>query len=72
MEDSITVYSLPTCGMCRALKQQLKSHSIEFTDVEDVNVMQKLGICSVPVMYVGNTRYSFQDALKWVSKQEKN
>ena len=55
----ITVYSTPTCGYCRMLKDYLQSRKIEFTDI-DVSLNQekaqemfdKSGQFGVPVIDV--------------------
>ena len=36
MKDSIKIYSLPSCGMCLALKRELDSHNIPYTVCQDV------------------------------------
>lgn len=55
----IKVYSTPTCPYCQLLKEYLKSHNIEFEDVDvsqDQAALQELqektGALAVPVMDV--------------------
>ena len=66
MEDSIKVYSLPTCGMCKMLKNIMTQKGIKFTVCEDTAEMAKLNISSVPVLSVNGELYNFKDALKMV------
>lgn len=64
MKDSIKVYSLPTCGMCKMLKSELTKRSIIFDICEDTTEMAKMNIKSVPILSVNGELYSFKDALK--------
>jgi len=63
MEDSIIVYSLPTCGMCKMLKRELDACKLSYTDCQDADVMSELGISSVPVLCINGTKYKYKDAL---------
>ena len=61
MNNTITIYSTPTCGFCHMLKSYLKDKSIAFsekditTDQEAYKtVINKTGMAAVPVMEVGN------------------
>lgn len=64
--DSIKVYSLPSCGMCRLLKRELDAHGIAYDECQDVSQMEQLNISSVPVLSVNGKLLSFRDALAWV------
>lgn len=67
------IYSLPTCGQCRVLKAKLKEKNIDFTVVEDIEAMEKLGIQGVPVLELEDgTRFTQTEALKWVQEQVNN
>ena len=70
MEDSIKVYSLPSCGMCKMLKQQLNSLGIKYTVCEDTEEMRKVNITSVPVLSINGELFSFKDALKKIKQGE--
>jgi glutaredoxin-like YruB-family protein len=55
----IKIYSTPTCPYCTALKEFLKSHNIEFEDVDvsqDENaakeMIEKSGQMGVPVVEI--------------------
>ena len=48
MEDSIKVYSLPSCGMCKALKMALDDRDIKFEDCQDVQYMSSICIIYPP------------------------
>ena len=56
----VIVYSTPTCPWCKVVKDFLKSHNVEFTDVdvsEDMEkgkeMVKKSGQTSVPVIDIG-------------------
>lgn len=68
MKDSIKVYSLPGCGMCRALKQQLESRNIPFEDCQDIDYMKSIGITSTPVMEIDGNRYNFAQAIHYIKE----
>lgn len=68
MKDSIKVYSLPTCGMCKALKRELENRHIEFEDCQDLEYMQSIGISHAPVLEVNGARYNFKDALVYIKE----
>lgn len=69
MKDNITLYSLPTCGMCRVLKNELSKRNIPFQDIEDINELGKKNILSVPVLEVDGKQMLFPDALNWIRTQ---
>ena len=70
MEDSIKVYSLPSCGMCKMLKQQLNNLGIKYTVCEDTEEMRKVNITSVPVLSINGEHFSFKDALRKIKQGE--
>ena len=70
MKDSIKVYSLPSCGMCKMLKRELDNNSIGYTVCEDKEEMGKMNITSVPVLSINGELFSFKDALKKIKQGE--
>ena len=65
------VYSLSTCGQCRVLKAKLKEKNIDFTVVEDIEIMKELGIQGVPVLQFDDGSKLIQmEAIKWATVQE--
>ena len=56
-ENTVTVYSTPTCGWCGAVKEHLTSHNVTFEEVDvaaDMNrareMVEKSGQYGVPVV----------------------
>ena len=70
MEDSIKVYSLPSCGMCKLLKRELDKNSIAYTVCEDTEEMGRLNITNVPVLSINGEHFSFKDALRKIKQGE--
>lgn len=67
--DEILLYTLPTCGKCKILKQKLKAKDIPFTEISDENSLMNAGFDVVPVMCVNNHIYNFTEANTWVNQQ---
>lgn len=70
MKDSITVYSLPSCGMCKMLKTQLTKQNIVFDVCEDIAIMEEKKIKAVPILEVNGHFYNFKEALLWLKEQD--
>lgn len=58
----VKIYSTPYCPYCNTLKQYLKDHGIEFTDVdvaadenERAEMIKKTGQIGVPVVEIDGT-----------------
>jgi glutaredoxin-like YruB-family protein len=58
----VKIYSTPYCPYCVTLKQYLKDHGIEFTDVdvaldenERADMIKKTGQIGVPVVEINGT-----------------
>ena len=62
----ITLYSTG-CPRCNVLKQKLNSKNIEYTVVNDVDIMTEKGISTVPVLEVDNQLLQFKEAVDWVN-----
>ena len=50
MKDSITIYSLPSCGMCSLLKRELDKNSIKYIVCEDSEKMRSMNITNLPTL----------------------
>lgn len=61
MTKSITIYSTKTCGYCQAAKEFLRSHNVEYADI-DVGadsekareMIEKSGQMGVPVIVIND------------------
>lgn len=55
------------CPKCKVLKSKLDSKQIEYTIIEDIEVMKNKGFNSLPVLEVDGTMYEFRDAVNYVN-----
>ncbi len=68
MEDSITVYSSPTCPKCKMLKMELKKRDISFNDCQDEELMISKGYIHPPVVVINGTEYDFKQAVDYIKE----
>lgn len=71
----VTIYTTPTCPRCKILKDRLTAQEIDFTECQDVEEMEALGITEVPKLMVADLILSFGEAIAWlktVQEQKKN
>lgn len=66
----VVVYSFPTCPKCKVLKSKLQRKNINYTEIQDIEKMQELGISSVPYLQVNDELMDFTKANAWVNEQE--
>lgn len=57
------------CPKCNILEQKLKQKNIEYTEVNDVEVMLGKGLNTVPWLEVNGEMMDFGKANEWVNKQ---
>ena len=55
------------CPRCYVLTQKLNSKNIEYTVVDDVEVMENKGIETGPVLEVDGQMMQFKEATDWVN-----
>jgi glutaredoxin len=58
------------CPQCSILSKKLDAKNIQYTTVDDVEVMKELGITSVPVLSVGGVLMNFRNAVDFVNSLE--
>lgn len=58
------------CSMCNVLEKKLKTKQIDYSEINDVDVMMKKGIMSAPCLEVDGKIMNFGEAIKWVNEQE--
>ena len=57
------------CPKCQVLEKKLTSSGIEYEVCDDVDVMQKNGFQSVPMLVVDGKALDFMEAVNWVNKK---
>ena len=62
----LTLYSTG-CPKCKVLKSKLDGKQIEYTIIEDIEVMKNKGFNSLPVLEVDGTMYEFREAVNYVN-----
>lgn len=65
----VTFYSTH-CPRCKILETKLKQKNIQYTEVNDVDEMLKLGLKSAPALKVGDELFDFMGAINWIKTQE--
>lgn len=66
--NSVTLFSTK-CPQCKVLEMKLKQKGIEYEEVNDVEVMKKMGFTSAPKLDVDGVIYDFKDAVNWLKEQ---
>lgn len=56
------------CPKCTVLKKKLQAKNIEFTEINDVSTMLKMGLDEVPVLKVDNKIMPFKKAVEWIKE----
>lgn len=65
------VYSSSTCPKCKVLKMKLDKAGLEYEVVEDVEVMQELGIKSLPYLQLSSGKLlDFVAAIAFAKEME--
>ena len=62
----VTFYSTG-CPKCKVLETKLNTKNIDYTVINDVDVMLSKGIKSAPVLEIDGEIKNFTDAVKWVN-----
>lgn len=57
------------CPKCKVLTSKLDKANIKYNIVEDIEVMQQLGIEEVPYLRVGDNLMNFTSAVKWINER---
>lgn len=65
----VTLYSTKTCPKCRVLGIKMDSKGIQYEKNEDVEVMQKKGLLTVPWLEVDGKMMDFNEANEWINQQ---
>lgn len=55
------------CPKCCVLEKKLSASGIEFETVDNVDVMQKKGFLSAPMLEVNGKALDFKEAIDWVN-----
>ena len=68
---NIILYSKPGCPRCNVLRTKLEQKGIRYEEhnsVEEMELMESLGITSAPVLSVDGEFLQFRQAVDWVNE----
>lgn len=54
------------CPQCKILERKLHDKNIDFTEINDVDLMISKGFMSMPMLEVDGNVMKFKDAVDWV------
>ena len=54
------------CPKCKVLETKLNQKSINYEEVNDVDVMVQKGFTTVPKLEVNGVVYDFKEAVEWI------
>lgn len=57
------------CPRCKVLTKKLQAKQLTFEVCDDISVMERKGIVSVPVLEVEGQLMNFSEANQWVGEQ---
>lgn len=57
------------CPQCKILERKLYDRNINFTEINDVDLMISKGFMSMPMLEVDGNVMKFKDALNWINKE---
>ena len=67
--EQIILYTSDTCTRCKTVKEMLKVHSVDYTEITDRSLMIELDLESVPAIKVGNKIIdNYTSVLAWLKK----
>ena len=65
---NVVLYSTH-CPKCKVLALKLKQKSIDYEEINDVEVMKSKGFVSAPKLEVDGVVYDFKEAVEWIGAQ---
>lgn len=57
------------CPRCNVLVAKLNQKNIQFEEITDIDIMEKLGIMSVPMLSIDDKLMDFKEAVTWINAQ---
>lgn len=62
----VTLYTIH-CPKCNVLQKKMEQKGIEYTAVENIEEIQKLGFTQLPILNVDGVNYDFSKAVSWIN-----
>ena len=58
------------CPQCKVLERKLENKGVEYTVVDNVEVMVELGIKAAPVLSIDGVLMNFKESVNWINTLE--
>lgn len=70
LDGKAVLYTLPTCGRCKVIKEKLKKAEIPFLEISDYELLVYDGITSVPVLrtFDGKRMSNMTEMVRWIEQ----
>ena len=69
--DNIVLYE-HGCPRCKVLKMKLDKAGVQYTTINDIEIMKEKGFMEAPKLVVNEEVMGFQEAVNWLRGQENN
>lgn len=69
----VTLYTLPTCGICHMIKSKLESRGIEFEEKDFMEIAESMGLDRAPLLQIitkDETQYIMSPSkmVEWINE----
>ena len=65
--DNIILYST-NCPKCKVLEKKLVQKNIQYTKIENLDILREKGFTFLPVLEVGSSTLNFKEAVDYINK----
>ena len=65
--DNIILYST-NCPKCKVLEKKLIQKNIQYTKIENLDILREKGFTFLPVLEVGSSAFNFKEAVDYINK----
>ena len=65
--DNIILYST-NCPKCKVLEKKLVQKNIQYTKIENLDILREKGFTFLPVLEVGSSILNFKEAVDYINK----
>ena len=66
---NVTLYTTH-CPKCKILETKLNTKNVQYTEISNIDEIEKAGFNSVPILKVDDKVLKFGDANKWINELE--
>ena len=69
MNSKVILYTIG-CPKCKVLELKLKQKNVQYSIVDDMDIMKEKNMLSLPILEVDGTIYNFSEAIKFLNSIE--